>query len=151
MTWVVSLLIGVLVILVITAVTGYFVAQEFAYMAVDRSRLAARAEAGDAAATRALNITRRTSFMLSGAQLGITITGLLVGYVAEPLVGQALGDALDRVSVPARSGWASVRCWRSSSRPWWMLFGDCSEDLASRPGGCGWRAPPPPTSPPWAG
>ncbi|HLU43840.1 MAG TPA: hemolysin family protein [Natronosporangium sp.] len=99
-----SLLIGVLVILVITAVTGYFVAQEFAYMAVDRSRLAARAEAGDAAATRALNITRRTSFMLSGAQLGITITGLLVGYVAEPLVGRALGDALDGVGVPTAVG-----------------------------------------------
>ncbi len=30
--------------------------------------------------------------MLSGAQLGITITGLLIGYVAEPLVGRALGD-----------------------------------------------------------
>ena len=38
---------GIAVVLAITAVTGYFVAQEFAYMAVDRSRLKARAEAGD--------------------------------------------------------------------------------------------------------
>ncbi|MCP2264199.1 hemolysin family protein [Promicromonospora thailandica] len=104
MSWVISLLLGVLVILAITAVTGYFVAQEFAYMAVDRARLAARAESGDAGARRALGVTRRTSFMLSGAQLGITVTGLLVGYVAEPLVGEALGEALGGVGVPAGTG-----------------------------------------------
>ncbi|WP_290615564.1 MULTISPECIES: hypothetical protein [unclassified Arsukibacterium] len=32
---------------------------------------------GDASAKRALEVTKRTSFMLSGAQLGITVTGLL--------------------------------------------------------------------------
>lgn len=103
-TWVLSLLVGLVVILAITAATGYFVAQEFAYMAVDRSRLAARTEAGDASARRALAVTKRTSFMLSGAQLGITITGLLVGYVAEPLVGEALGTALGGVGVPTGVG-----------------------------------------------
>ena len=102
--WVLSLLLGLLVVLAITAATGYFVAQEFAYMAVDRSRLNARAAAGDAAATRALGVTRRTSFMLSGAQLGITVTGLLVGYVAEPLIGESLGEALGGVGVPTGVG-----------------------------------------------
>jgi CBS domain containing-hemolysin-like protein len=100
-TEVASLLFGVLVVLAITVVTGYFVAQEFAYMAVDRSTLNARAEAGDAAARRALTVTRRTSFMLSGAQLGITVTGLLVGYVAEPLIGESLGAMLGGVGIPA--------------------------------------------------
>ena len=104
MHWLLSLLLGLLVVLAITAATGYFVAQEFAYMAVDRSRLAARAEAGDAAAQRALKVTRRTSFMLSGAQLGITVTGLLVGYVAEPLIGDALGVALGGVGIPTGVG-----------------------------------------------
>ena len=99
-----ALLVGVLVVVGITALTGYFVAQEFAYMAVDRSRLAARAAQGDERATRTLGITRRTSFMLSGAQLGITVTGLLVGYVAEPLIGDSLaalvgGDAVSGTAV----------------------------------------------------
>jgi CBS domain containing-hemolysin-like protein len=89
-----SILLGVLVVLVITVCTGWFVAQEFGYMAVDRSRLKVRAAAGDAGAERALGITRRTSFMLSGAQLGITVTGLLAGYVAEPLIGDGVGDLL---------------------------------------------------------
>lgn len=96
--------LGVAVVLAITALTGYFVAQEFAFMAVDRSRLKAGAEAGDSGASRALAVTRRTSFMLSGAQLGITVTGLLVGYVAEPLIGRGLGELLGGVGVPTGIG-----------------------------------------------
>ena len=99
-----ALLLGSLVILAIIAVNGYFVAQEFAYMAVDRTRLAARAAEGDASAKRALAVTRRTSFMLSGAQLGITVTGLLVGYLAEPLVGESLGVLLGGTGVPTEAG-----------------------------------------------
>ena len=89
-----TLLFGMVIILAIIAANGYFVAQEFAYMAVDRTRLAALAARGDTSAGRALDVTKRTSFMLSGAQLGITVTGLLVGYVAEPLVGASLGELL---------------------------------------------------------
>ncbi|MDO2380056.1 hemolysin family protein [Rhodococcus electrodiphilus] len=104
MLTVLGIALGILVVLAITALTGYFVAQEFAYMAVDRSRLKARAEAGDTAAARALSVTRRTSFMLSGAQLGITVTGLLVGYVAEPLIGSGLGELLGGVGIPTAVG-----------------------------------------------
>ena len=93
-----SITVGVIVVFLITVLTGYFVAQEFAFLAVDRTRLQARA-AGDgpdaARATAVLGVTRRTSFMLSGAQLGITVTGLLVGYVAEPLIGSAFGELLE--------------------------------------------------------
>lgn len=95
-----TLILGILVMLAIIAVNGYFVAQEFAYMAVDRTRLSALAAAGDASAKRALAVTNRTSFMLSGAQLGITVTGLLVGYVAEPLVGESLGVLLAGTGIP---------------------------------------------------
>lgn len=98
------LLVGMLIILAIIAANAYFVAQEFAYMAVDRTRLAALAAGGDASAKRALSVTKRTSFMLSGAQLGITVTGLLVGYVAEPMVGQSLGVLLGGAGVPQAVG-----------------------------------------------
>ena len=101
-----SILLGVLVVVAITALTGWFVAQEFGYMAVDRSRLKARAAAGDVGAQRALGITRRTSFMLSGAQLGITVTGLLAGYVAEPMIGDGIAELLGGTGVPAGFGLA---------------------------------------------
>lgn len=98
------LLLGVIIILAIIAANAFFVAQEFAYMSVDRSRLRAQAAAGDQAAQQALDVTSRTSFMLSGAQLGITVTGLLVGYVAEPLVGSSIGTLLEGVNVPQAVG-----------------------------------------------
>jgi CBS domain containing-hemolysin-like protein len=50
-------------------------------------------------AKRVLAITKRTSFMLSGAQLGITVTGLLIGYVAEPLIGESVGTLLGGVGI----------------------------------------------------
>ncbi len=104
LTALVDIGLGMLVVLLITAFTAYFVAQEFAYTAVNRSRLTARAETGDPAAVRALAVTRRTSFMLSGAQLGITVTGLLAGYVAEPLIGSGVAELLGRASIPSVVG-----------------------------------------------
>jgi CBS domain containing-hemolysin-like protein len=76
------------------------VAQEFAYVAVDRSALKRLADGGDAAAGRALRVTSRLSFMLSGAQLGITVTALLAGFVAEPYLGRGLAQVLGAAGVP---------------------------------------------------
>jgi CBS domain containing-hemolysin-like protein len=120
-TWVLSLLVGIVVVLVITIATGYFVAQEFAYMAVDRSRLAALSERGNAQATRALSVTRRTSFMLSGAQLGITVTALLTGYVAEPLIGEAIGEAAGGSAVAVTIGTVAALLFATFVQ---MLFGE---------------------------
>ncbi|CBG75271.1 putative transport system integral membrane component [Streptomyces scabiei 87.22] len=91
---------GLLAVLVLTAGTGYFVAQEFAYVSADRLALARDAAAGDRRAARALTVLERLSFMLSGAQLGITVTGLIVGFIAEPSVSALLEPALTGLGVP---------------------------------------------------
>ncbi|SDN05638.1 hemolysin family protein [Streptomyces wuyuanensis] len=90
-----SAVLGLLAVLVLTAGTGYFVAQEFAYVAADRLALAREADAGDKRAARAVQVLGRLSFMLSGAQLGITVTGLVVGFLAEPSVSALLKPVLD--------------------------------------------------------
>ncbi|MFE6161625.1 hemolysin family protein [Streptomyces sp. NPDC056486] len=90
-----SAVLGLLAVLVLTAGTGYFVAQEFAYVAADRLALAREAQAGDRRAARAVQVLERLSFMLSGAQLGITVTGLVVGFLAEPSVSGLVKPALD--------------------------------------------------------
>ncbi|MFD8565830.1 hemolysin family protein [Streptomyces sp. NPDC059639] len=95
-----SAVLGLLAVLVLTAGTGYFVAQEFAYVAADRLALAREAEAGDKKAAKALTVLGRLSFMLSGAQLGITVTGLVVGFLAEPSVSALLRPVLDGIGVP---------------------------------------------------
>ncbi|MGC9497657.1 hemolysin family protein [Streptomyces sp. WG7] len=92
--------LGLLAVLVLTAGTGYFVAQEFAYVSADRLALAREAEAGDKKAARALKVLERLSFMLSGAQLGITVTGLVVGFIAEPSVSALLRPALSGTGIP---------------------------------------------------
>jgi len=100
LTAVALLILGLVIIGLIIVANGYFVAQEFAFMSVDRTELRTRADAGDEKAAAALKVTRRTSFMLSGAQLGITVTGLMVGFIAEPLVGESLGVLLGGLGVP---------------------------------------------------
>ncbi|MBB2908800.1 CBS domain containing-hemolysin-like protein [Streptosporangium becharense] len=92
--------LGLLAVLLLTLATGYFVAQEFAFVAADRGVLREQADAGDTSAARALQVTGRLSFMLSGAQLGITVTALLVGFIAEPAIATVIRPGLSAVGVP---------------------------------------------------
>ncbi|GLW09803.1 membrane protein [Microtetraspora sp. NBRC 13810] len=96
-----TIALGLTALILLTVATGYFVAQEFAFVAADRGLLREQAEAGDPAAARALKVTERLSFMLSGAQLGITVTALLVSFIAEPAVADAVRPALEAWGLPA--------------------------------------------------
>lgn len=99
---------GVVVIVVLTVMTGYFVAQEFAYVSVDRGKLRQLADEGDAPAQRALKVTSRLSFTLSGAQFGITVTALLVGYLGEALLVRGLTDEYADAGLLARAAMISL-------------------------------------------
>jgi len=69
---------------------AFFVAGEFAIVAVERSQVERKAREGDRTAGRILRSLRHLSFELSGAQLGITATSLVLGAVAEPTLSTAL-------------------------------------------------------------
>ena len=72
---------------------AFFVAAEFSLVAVDRARIEAAAAEGDPGARRVLALLRRLTAHLSGAQFGITLSALLLGFVAEPTVARILtGD-----------------------------------------------------------
>ncbi len=77
--------------------TGFFVAAEFAFVAVDRSRIERETAEGSRRARRVQAILRRLSFQLSGAQLGITVTSLALGFIAEPAVAEVLRGPVERV------------------------------------------------------
>ncbi|GAA3203867.1 hemolysin family protein [Actinocorallia longicatena] len=82
------------------ALNGLFVAAEFSLITVDRANVEARADLGSKAAGRVLTSLRTLTFQLSGVQLGITVTSLMVGYLAQPSLASLLegtgwiGDAL---------------------------------------------------------
>ncbi|ASF12861.1 hypothetical protein NBRGN_060_00030 [Nocardia brasiliensis NBRC 14402] len=74
----------------LTAGTALFVAAEFSLTALERSTVEAHAREGDVRARMVRQAHRTLSFQLSGAQLGITITTLITGYIAEPVLARLL-------------------------------------------------------------
>lgn len=82
---------------------GFYVAAEFALVAVDRNRIEQLATNGHRGAARTLRALKNLSFQLSGAQLGITISSLLVGFVLEPTLGQALRPLFETLGLPERA------------------------------------------------
>ena len=92
--------VGLLAVAVLTLGTGYFVAAEFSFVAVRRGRLEEQAATGDRRAEQAIEVHRRLGFMLSGAQLGITVTTLVVGFIAEPALGDVIEPAITALGLP---------------------------------------------------
>ncbi|WFE45902.1 hemolysin family protein [Verrucosispora sp. WMMD1129] len=86
------LLLAVAVLLI--AANALFVAAEFAFVTVDRATVERGAEAGDRRAVGLLKGLRTLSTQLSGAQLGITVTSLVVGFLAEPSLATLLRGPL---------------------------------------------------------
>jgi CBS domain containing-hemolysin-like protein len=77
-----------------------FVAAEFSLVTVDRSQVADAAKEGDETAAAVLAALRSLSTQLSSAQLGITVTSLIVGYLAEPSLATLLRGPLAALGVP---------------------------------------------------
>jgi CBS domain containing-hemolysin-like protein len=91
-------LLGVALLLV--AACGVFVAAEFSFVTVDRTRVEQAAAGGDAGAEGVRRALRSLSTQLSGAQVGITITNLAIGFIAEPAVAELIDGPLDEAGVP---------------------------------------------------
>ena len=97
------LLLGLSLILMLAC--GVFVAAEFSFVTVDRATVERQAAAGSARSAGTLKALRSLSTQLSGAQLGITITNLAIGFLAEPAIGKLLHDPLEAAGLegtPAR-------------------------------------------------
>jgi CBS domain containing-hemolysin-like protein len=88
---VLSTLLPLLAFLALTVVNAGFVAAEFSLVTVDRAEIERRAAEGDRVARTVRKALRELSFQLSGAQLGITISALLTGYLAEPALASMFG------------------------------------------------------------
>ncbi|MBB5157905.1 hemolysin family protein [Saccharopolyspora phatthalungensis] len=104
--------LGLVFVGVLTLGTGLAVAAEFSLTSLERSTVDAHARrVGDRRARAVQRAHRTLSFQLSGAQVAITLTTLVTGYVAEPLIGDLIqplltgvglaGDAAEAVSLAA--------------------------------------------------
>ncbi len=92
------LLLGVAGLLII--LSGVFVAAEFAFVTVDRGQVDRAAAEGDASAAGVQSALRSLSTQLSGAQVGITVTNLGIGFLAEPAISELIAGPLASLGVP---------------------------------------------------
>ncbi|MFC3577079.1 hemolysin family protein [Streptomyces yaanensis] len=95
MTEVLLLLVAVL----LSLACGGFVAAEFSLTTVERSELEHAAARGERGAQGALKAVRNLTFQLSGAQLGITVTNLVVGMLSEPSIAKLIAGPLQSLGM----------------------------------------------------
>lgn len=87
----------------LTIGTGLFVASEFAIINSDRAQLLADQAGGEKGLDRPIRAIAKTSTHLSSAQLGITLTTLLTGFVAEPAITRLISPWLEQFDLATSS------------------------------------------------
>jgi CBS domain containing-hemolysin-like protein len=97
-------LIGVLLVLVLVAANGFFVAAEFSLVKVRRSRVAQLVAAGRRNAKALQGAVDNLDAYLAATQLGITISSLALGWVGEPALAHLIEPWLSGLP-----GWLATR------------------------------------------
>jgi len=92
-------LLLLLVSLLLIAACGAFVAAEFSFVTVDRSAVDREVRRGDRRAAGVESALGRLSTHLSSAQIGITVTNLIIGFLAEPSISRLIDGPLESIGV----------------------------------------------------
>ncbi|MBC7899118.1 MAG: HlyC/CorC family transporter [Saprospiraceae bacterium] len=92
-----SLAFNIFLVIFLVLANGFFVASEFALVAVRKSRIEATAAEGDPAAVRLLAMLNNLNAYISATQLGITLSSLGLGWIGEPAVASLLEPALIQI------------------------------------------------------
>ncbi|MBB5833015.1 hemolysin family protein [Brachybacterium aquaticum] len=116
-----SLAIGLLLVLA----CGAFVAAEFSLITVNRNDVEKAAASGDKRAGGVLEGMKTLSTQLSGAQLGITVTNLAIGFLAEPAIAALVSPPLEDAGLsPVAARSASVALALVLATGMTMVFGE---------------------------
>ena len=101
--------IGLLILVLLVLMNATFVAAEFAFVAVRRTRVEQLAKEGHGAARLLLRTLKSIDNTIAGTQLGITLAGLALGALGEPalagiveppvtaILGQVAGEIITSV------------------------------------------------------
>lgn len=90
-----SEIISLLAIVVLILINAYFVALEFAIVQIRASKIDALIQEGNKKAIKCKRVKDNLSSYLSSTQLGITVVGLLLGWLGEPTVSKIIEPILD--------------------------------------------------------
>ncbi len=101
-------LLSLLAVIALIVANAFFVADEFALVAVDRSQVSVRAARGEKPWPTVQKLLTELSFHLSAAQVGITISSLIFGFLAAPVGRTLLSPLLNPLVGEQTSGWLTV-------------------------------------------
>ena len=94
----VTIIIGLVAVLALVAANGLFVATEFSYVAVRRTRIEHLASSGHARARLLLGSLKQLDMYIAATQLGITMSSLGLGWVGEPVLAGLIEPPLENLA-----------------------------------------------------
>jgi CBS domain containing-hemolysin-like protein len=97
-------LLKLVAVISLVLANGFFVAAEFAFVGVRRSRIETLAASGDTSAKRLLALLNNLNAYLSASQLGITLASLALGWIGEPAIARLLETPFAGMSDGLRHG-----------------------------------------------
>lgn len=114
----------ILVGVILTAGTAVFVAAEFSLVALDPSAVEKRVAEGDRGAEPVHRSLKTLSTQLSGAQIGITLTTILLGYTMQGALANLFSPLLGRVAGETTAAALAVALSVIIVNAFSMLFGE---------------------------
>jgi putative hemolysin len=95
----VSPIAGLIVVVLLVAANGFFVATEFALVSSRATRIDQLAAAGNRAARIVQRAKANPTRFISGTQLGVTVASLLLGAIGEETLAHLIQPLLDEIEV----------------------------------------------------
>ncbi len=92
--------LAIAISVLLLGLNAFFVGAEFALISARRSAVEPRAEEGNRLARITLGAMENVSLMMAGAQLGITVCSLGLGYLGEPAVAHLIEIPIDAIGAP---------------------------------------------------
>lgn len=91
---------GILAVLALVFMNGFFVAAEFAFVGARRTRIAQMVQEGSAGARAAQSALQHLDRYIAATQLGITLASLGLGWVGEPAIAHLFEPLFERLLPP---------------------------------------------------
>ena len=88
--------LGLLIVLLLVAANGFFVATEFALVSSRQTRVDQLAATGNRAARMVQRAKSDPTRFISGTQLGVTVASLMLGWIGEQTFAELIQPLLDR-------------------------------------------------------
>jgi CBS domain containing-hemolysin-like protein len=85
----------ILLVIVLIAVNGFFVAAEFAIVRSRRSRIESQAEEGSGSAKLALHQLDHVDEYVATSQVGITLASIGIGFLGEPAIASLIEPVIE--------------------------------------------------------